>query len=413
LVKAKAGNLMEFFDILFYSYNSLRQRKLRSWLTVLGIVVGITSIVVLVGLVQGLRDYFDNQLSTFGANSIIVMPVNVESSANPVASSWLPSSGKLYMNDYERLKKIPDVETITPVITSRASVIYKDQTISSSIIGIDPEVYQQSVATLKIQKGRFLTSADRNSVVIGASMANETFDEDVLLSSSIIIGDSEYRVVGILNKTGTSFTNLDSSILMPIDEARVLFADVLADEEIHAIRITVIEGANITEVADRVETEMLAAHRVNEDSKDFGVITSDFINTQLDTVTGLLSLFLGGIAGISLLVGGVGIANTMFMSVAERKKEIGILKSIGATESEISNLFLVESSIIGLAGGFFGVSLAYLLAVTITLISGINVNIELLVVIGAVTFSGFVGIISGMYPARSAARLDPVEALSG
>ncbi|MFH1785034.1 MAG: ABC transporter permease [Candidatus Micrarchaeota archaeon] len=404
---------MKFFDLVFYSFNSLKQRKLRSWLTVLGIVVGITSIVVLVGLVQGLRDYFDSQLSSFGARSIVVLPVNVETSANPAASAWLPSNGKLFMKDYERLKRIPDIETITPVLIGRVSVDYKNQSISSSVLGVDPEIYKQTVGTVEIDKGRFLESSDQKSIIVGSSIANDTFDEDILLSSTLKISGADFRVVGILEKSGASFTNIDSSILMPIDEARIIFGDILADKEVHSIRITVVEDANISEVAERVEYEMFAAHRVTEDNKDFGVITSDFINNQLDEVTGILSIFLGGVASISLIVGGVGIANTMFMSVAERKREIGILKSIGARESEILHLFLVESSMIGIAGGFFGVVLAYLISGVITLVSGINVSILPLVVFGAVFFSGVVGIISGAYPAKSAAKLDPVEALGG
>ena len=158
---------------------------------------------------------------------------------------------------------------------------------------------------------------------------------------------------------------------------------------------------------------MLAAHRVTEDNKDFSVITSDFINQQLDQVTGILSIFLGGVASIALLVGGVGIANTMFMSVAERKREIGILKSIGAREEEILRLFLVESSIIGFAGGFFGLVLAYILSYLITFLSGVTVIIDPSIVIGAILFSATVGVISGVFPAKQAAELDPVEALTG
>lgn len=403
---------MNLIDLILYSFNSLRQRKIRSWLTVLGIVVGITAIVVLVGLVQGLRDNFNSQLSTFGSRSIVVLPVNIESSANPAAASWLPSNGKLFMKDYERLKRIPDIESLTPVITGRTTLQFNDKEITSSVLGIDPGPYLKSIGTLEIEKGRFLQPNDQHSIVIGALVANDTFGESVSLGSTILISGSPYRVVGILNKSGSSFSNIDSAILVQIDEAREIFSNVLGDKEIHMIRLTAKEGVNLSGVSSRIEDEMLAAHRVTEDQKDFSVITSDFINKELDNVTGILAIFLGGVASISLLVGGVGIANTMFMSVTERKREIGILKSIGAREEEIWHLFLVESSIIGIAGGFLGLALAYALSYLITILSGVRVSIEPLVVFGAITFSAGIGMISGVFPAKQAAKLDPVEALS-
>jgi len=399
--------------MFFYSLNALRQRSIRSWLTVLGIVIGITSIVILIGLVQGLRDYFTQQLSTFGARTIVVLPVNIGGGSNPSASSFLPSNGKLFMKDYDRLKRIPGIEDITAVITGRATIGYKDKLITSSVLGVDAGTYSQTSGTITISKGRFLEPADKRSVVIGSSVGNDSFKEEIRLSSLLNISGEQFRVVGILNKTGSSFSNLDTAIFIPLDEARQMFADVLADKEVSTIRISVREDADINDVASRIEDEMLAAHRVSEDNKDFGVVTADFINKQLDTVTGMLGLFLGGVASISLLVGGVGIANTMYMSVAERRREIGILKSLGAREREIEKLFLVESSMIGISGGIIGLAIAYTLGFLITLVSGIMVSISPLVVSGAIVFSAGVGIVSGFFPARDAARMDPVEALSG
>jgi len=403
---------MKLDDMFFYSLNALRQRSIRSWLTILGIVVGITAIVVLIGLVQGLRNYFTDQLATFGSNSIIILPVNLQSGANPSASSYLPSNGKLFMKDYDRIKGIPGIETITPIINSRATVQYKDTPITTSVLGVDPVAYLNSVTSMKISKGRFLQPADQKSVVIGFTVSNDTFPDQVPLSATLNISGDSYRVVGILNKSGSSFSNLDSSIMIPFDEARTMFQDVMADREISMIRITVKDGESVKDVATRIEDTMLAAHRVTEDTKDFSVITSDFINQQLDSVLGILGLFLGGVASISLVVGGIGIANTMFMSVTERRREIGILKSLGAREIEIERLFLVESSMIGMAGGFLGLVIAYGLGFIITLVSGVDVAISPLVVLGAISFSAIVGIISGLFPARQAARLDPVEALT-
>ncbi len=403
---------MKLDDMFFYSLNALRQRSIRSWLTILGIVVGITAIVVLIGLVQGLRNYFTDQLATFGSNSIIILPVNLQSGANPSASSYLPSNGKLFMKDYDRIKGIPGIETITPIINGRATVQYKDTPITTSVLGVDPVAYLNSVTSMKIYKGRFLQSADQKSVVIGFTVSNDTFKDEVPLSATLNISGESYRVVGILNKSGSSFSNLDSSIIIPFDQAKVMFQDVLADREISMIRITVKDGESVKDVASRIEDTMLAAHRVTEDDKDFSVITSDFINQQLDSVLGILGLFLGGVASISLVVGGIGIANTMFMSVTERRREIGILKSLGAREIEIERLFLVESSMIGMAGGFLGLVIAYGLGFIITLVSGVDVAISPLVVLGAISFSAIVGIISGLFPARQAARMDPVEALT-
>jgi putative ABC transport system permease protein len=402
---------MKLSDMFFYSFNALRQRSLRSWLTVLGIVVGITSIILLIGLVQGLRDYFTAQISTFGSRTVVVMPVNIEGGAG--GSSFMPSSGKLFMKDYERLKRIPEVEEITAVISGRATIGFKDKEVTTSVMGIQADTFYQTVGSLVLAKGRFLQPADQGSVVIGATMANDTFGGEIPLSSTLRISGQDFRVVGILNKSGSSFSPSDSAVFIPFSMAQAMFEGILSDKEISLIRLKVQDGANMTEAAERITDEMLAAHRVNADSKDFSVITSDFINKQLDTVTGMLGLFLGGVAGVSLIVGGVGIANTMFMSVTERRREIGILKSLGAKETEIERLFLVESSLIGMGGGAIGILLAYLFAFTITLLSGVGVHIEPLVVMGAVGFSATVGIISGVFPARQAALLDPVEALSG
>jgi len=403
---------MKLEDMFFYSLNALRQRSIRSWLTILGIVVGITAIVVLIGLVQGLRNYFTDQLSTFGSNTIIILPINLESGANPSASSYLPSNGKLFMKDYDRIKGIPGIDTITPIINERATIQYKSQSITSSVLGVDPAAYQSTVGSMRINKGRFLEPSDKNSVVIGFTVSNDTFKEEVPLSANLNISGDTYRVVGILNKSGSSFSTSDSAIIIPFDQAKNLFKDLLAEREISMIRLTVKDGADVKDVATRIEDTMLAAHRVTEQNKDFSVVTADFINKQLDSVLGILGLFLGGVAGISLVVGGIGIANTMFMSVTERRREIGILKSLGAREIEIERLFLVESSMIGMAGGLLGLLLAYGLGFLITLIAGVDVAISPLVVLGAISFSAVVGIISGFFPARQAARLDPVEALT-
>ncbi len=395
--------------MVLYSLNALSQRSLRSWLTVFGIVMGITAIVTLIGLVQGLKENILEELEGFGPTTIIVIPRNVGSGGS-FASAYMPSSGKLYMDDYHQLERISEIEYITPVITGRNNIEYNDDLSSISIFGVDPVVFKQTAGTLEVESGRFLTDNDRRSLVVGSDIAKNSFDKEIRVGSNVKLGGKQYNVAGILKKTGSSSFNVDEIVFIQFDEAEDLFSNVLAKDEINAIRMTLEEGSNMSDVTDEVERIMMSSHHVTEDEKDFGVVTPEFINEQIENITSVLTVFLGAISGVSLLVGGIGIANTMFMSVMERRKEIGILKAMGAKESEIMDMFLVESSMIGAAGGGLGLLIAILLCLLLGFF-GVPVSISPFVAAGAMIFSGVVGIISGTVPAKRAAKLDPVVAL--
>ncbi len=401
---------MKLTDMFSYSLNALRYGKVRSWLTVLGIVVGISTIVILIGLVQGLSDDITAELEGFGSNTIVITPISA-SGIGAAASAFMPTKGKLYMKDYERIKRLGSVEYITPVIQGRTYAKYKKDELSVSVIGTDPEVFKQTTGILELEEGRFLTDADRKSVVVGSNIAKEQFDEEVRVASVIYISDERYTVVGVLKKTGSAFTNLDDVLFIPFEEAEDMFSDIMAEDEITAIRLTVKEGEDPEEVAEEIDDILMAAHRVTEDEKDFSVISAAFINEQLESITSILSLFMGAIAGISLIVGGVGISNTMFTSVIERTREIGMLKSVGATEEEIQRLFLIESSLIGFFGGLVGLVFAFLIIILIDLSGYVPAVFIPWVAAGALIFSAVVGIIAGVLPARQAAKLDPIEAL--
>jgi putative ABC transport system permease protein len=327
------------------------------------------------------------------------------------ATSFMPTKGRLYMRDYERVKRVGGIDYITPAVTGRTTAKYKKDEITVSIMGVEPDVFPHIAGTLEVEEGRFLTGTDRKAVVIGNNIAKERFDEDVGVSSVLYISGERYIVVGVLKKTGTSFTNFDDVIFMPFDEAQNMFSSTMAKDEINGIRLTVREGEDADAIADEINDILLAAHHVTEDDKDFSVITATFINERLNEVTGTLSIFMGAIAGIALVVGGVGISNTMFMSVLERTREIGVLKAIGATEWEIQKLFLVESSMIGFLGGFAGLCIAFVLILLISALAGIPAVFIPWVAAGALLFSAVVGILAGVFPARQASRLDPVESL--
>ena len=399
---------MKLSDMVSYSLNALQYRKLRSWLTVLGIVVGIATIVILIGLVQGLKDDITEELEGFGASTIIVTP---RSTSTVVGSSFMPTQGKLYLNDYERIKRLGAIEYITPVIIGRTYADYRDHELTLSVYGIYPEVFKQTTDSVELESGRFLTDADRKSVVIGYNIAHDLFDDELQVSSKLYLSGEPYTVVGVLKKTGSAFTSFDDAVFIPFEEAETMFSDTMAEDEVTAIRITVKEDEDPEEVSDEIETILLAAHHVTEDEKDFSIVTSAFINQQLDSITELLTLFMGAIAGIALIVGGVGISNTMFMSILERTKEIGTIKALGATPTEIERLFLVESSLIGLIGGFAGLILAFALIWVIDASGIAAATFVPWVAFGALAFSVIIGIAAGVFPARQGARLDPIEAL--
>jgi len=399
---------MKLSDMVSYSFNALQYRKLRSWLTVLGIVVGIATIVILIGLVQGLKDDITEELQGFGANTIVISPRSVTTAA---PSSFIPTKGKLYMNDYERVKRIGSIEYITPIIMGRTYADYRDEELTVSIYGAYPVLFDQTPESTELESGRKLTDADRKSAVIGNNIAHELFDDELQVSSKLYLSGEKFTVVGVMEKTGSSFTSFDDAVFIPFDEAETMFRDSLAEDEISAIRITVKEGEDPEEVADEMEIILLSAHRVSEDEKDFTIVTSAFINEQLESITGVLTIFMGAIAGIALIVGGVGISNTMFMSILERTKEIGTIKAIGATQSDIERMFLVESSLIGLVGGLAGLAIAFVLILIIDFSGLVPATFIPWVAFGALAFSVMIGIIAGVFPARQAARLDPIEAL--
>ena len=399
-------NLKEMVD---FSIRSLVHQKLRSFLTVLGIIVGISSVILLVGLVQGLKSDVLAQLEDFGPRTIVITPVSTSAGGGfGAASQFEPTSGKLFEKDYERVKRIPEIQSITKVIIGSTTITYKNESISGSVFGIEAGLFDDTVP-VEIESGRFLEASDRGVAGIGADIA-DGFDEKVRTQANLYMGGKRFKVIGILKPTGNSIAPIDNVVFIAFDDAKELFNRSLLPNEISAIRLTLKEGSNVTAIAQEIEDIMLASHRVSEDEKDFGVISPEFINSRFTSILDLITLFLGAIASVSLIVGGIGISNTMFMSVLERRREIGTMKAVGATTKQIRDLFLVESSIIGLAGGILGLTVAVLLGFIISLF-GITFIFDIPVMVGALLFSIAVGLISGTFPAMEAAKVDAIVAL--
>jgi putative ABC transport system permease protein len=328
---------------------------------------------------------------------------------SPAFAFYVPTKGKLWEKDYEKLKKIAGIELISKVIGNRASVTYKDETVTATVGGVEPSIFEQISTSMKIKEGRFLRDGDRHAAVLGGSIAEDTFSEDVKVGQDIKIGEEKFRVVGILEKTGSSMSQLDNYIFVTFDDGKELFRNIMAENEITIIRMKVSPGYDVEEVGETVKEVMRASHRVGEGEEDFSVITPKYINEQVDSVIGTLSLLVGAVAGIGLIVGGIGISNTMFTSVLEKTQEIGTLKAIGMKKGEIVMLFLIEAGIIGLVGGVIGIIIAFISSILISFITPVVILPE--VIVGAAVFAFVVGLVAGAIPAKNAAEIPAAESL--
>lgn len=401
---------MNLGEMVIYSLDYLRHHKLRTFLTVLGIVVGITSVILLVGLVQGLKADILEQLEDFGPRTIIISPASASGGGGaPGASQFMPTKGKLFEKDYERIRRLPNIASITKVISSQATLTFKNESISGTVYGIEAGLFDDSVP-VEVESGRFLEDTDRGVAGLGYGIATG-FKDDVQTQSNIYVSGQKFKVVGVLKETGNSFAPVDSVVFISIDDARELFNRSLLPGEISAIRLTLKEGSDVDADAEWITDQMIASHRVTNETKDFTIITPKFINDRFNTVFDLLTLFLSAIASISLIVGGIGIMNTMFMSVLERRREIGTMKAIGASTEQIRNLFIVESAMLGFAGGIIGLLSAVGIAYALIFFFNLTFVFDPLVIGGSIAFSITLGLISGTKPAIDAAKIDPIEAL--
>jgi len=399
---------MQHLDLLKYSIKNLTSRKLRSYLTILGIVIGIAAIVTLISVAQGVNDFIMDQLGMLGGNWISIMPGSMHQMMSMGGAG--ASTGRLTTNDGEALRSIPGVDDIMYELQiMRMPVQYKNETATVTGGGWNAVVFKFS-SLLQVGEGRSFKDNERHVVVIGGTVANDIFKTKINVNQIIKIGDNNFRVVGILKKSGGLSSTTSGMIAMPLEDARELLGEQRTSNQVDELGVLVSEGYDPEKVGEQVRLKLRQLHHVDEDNEDFTVMTPESISSIVSTITGTLELFLSGIAGIALLVGGIGIANTMFMSVMERTKEIGVLKAIGATDNIVLEMFLLEASIIGLVGGILGLVLAGLATLLLNYF-GVPTAISPELAIFGLLFSVIVGAVSGFFPARRASQLMPVEAL--
>jgi putative ABC transport system permease protein len=416
---------MRFRYIVKLSAISFTQKKLRSWLTILGIVIGVAAVVSILSLSTGARQVITSQLGGLGADIVTVSPGF--SRAQGFGGGGFGEGGggtsqnaNLTTRDLQAIKSVPGIKAVDGMISDRLDVSYLTQTATVSVEGVDPLAWRE-MTTSSLESGRYLTPGDGNSVVLGYRIANTLFKEPVLLNSQITIEGKPFRVVGMLQQSG-GFGGSDNNIIMPIDAARTVVTSIPSNQ-FSSIQVQVADVNAVNDTTNAIESKLLIIRHVTESTKDFTVSSAQSIQQSISGVLGTLSLFLAGIAAISLLVGAIGIANTMFMSVMERTKQIGILKALGTTNFEIMQLFMMEAAIVGLIGGLLGVFAGFIvsgligeLGVSVISVGGRGGNMSLSVItpelaLLAVGFSVAIGVVAGLLPARRASKLQPTAAL--
>jgi putative ABC transport system permease protein len=418
---------MKLVDLIKLSMKNLSQRGLRSWLTILGIVIGVASVVAILSVGAGMQQSVSAQLGGLGSDVVYILP-GFERAARSafggiVASRLTGTTITLTQNDLQTVKSTLGVIVVNGVVAGRASVQYFGENASVQIYGVDP-LATKEISTVDVEAGRNLVAGDVNVIVVGNRVANEMFKKPLTLNSQVSINGKIFRVVGILERSGGMAGGLiyDNAIFMTTTAARSVLTNI-GTSEFSVIQFKVESLEKLDEIVDEVEKRLMISRHVTEETKDFTIISSKSVQETVSSVINTLNLFLAGIAAISLVVGGIGIANTMFMSVMERTRQIGTLKALGATNLEVMELFLFESAMIGLVGGILGIFAGFIASGAVAELgirmmgmgmartSTSMVLITPQLILFAIGFSIAIGAFSGLLPARRAAQLQPVEAL--
>ncbi|OGC79891.1 hypothetical protein A3K01_04175 [candidate division WWE3 bacterium RIFOXYD1_FULL_43_17] len=378
--------------------SALALNKIRTFLTMLGVIIGVFSVVSLVAVVQGFQNYITDQFSALGSNLILVTP-SVGEGQDP-SRAFMGNKLSLKNVDTINLYVGDKISVITPSIRIAKTAEYKTKTYASTVVGGNYQSY--SVYGLETDTGSYYTKSDDSKkasvVFISSDVKKELFGDRNPVGEKIKIENTNFEVLGVAKPKGGNF---DDRIFMPDTSLKAVFNI----EALSSIALKANEGLDVDEVMREVKVALLKDMKID----DFSVVTQKDVLSSIDQILGVLSSALAAVAGISLLVGGIGIMNIMLVSVTERTQEIGLRKALGATSKNIGRQFLAEAIFISLGGGMVGLLLGYLS--TLAVASFINATIPWWAVALAMGFSIFVGVVFGTYPALSASKKDPIEAL--
>ncbi|MDY6785020.1 MAG: ABC transporter permease [Cyanobacteriota bacterium] len=402
---------MNFAESLKMASTTLVNNKLRSALTMLGIVIGNSSVIAMVGIGQGAQRLAAEQFETLGPNVLFVVPGSEEARQTTFE---LPKT--LVLSDAEAIaEQVPTVAEVAPQLSFSQVITYRDRNTNKLVIGTTPEFL--TVRSFEVAKGRFVSDLDlqRNNRVaaIGSEIAEKFFGTEDPIGKRIRIKNVGFEVVGVMESKGSFLgTNQDDTVYVPLTtmSSQLVGRTSPYGLEVSWINVSAKDEESIRAARFQIENLLRLRHNITGED-DFGVQSQKDILTIVNTVTSGLTAMLAAIAGISLLVGGIGVMNIMLVSVTERTQEIGLRKAIGARERDILEQFLIEAVILSVAGGAIGTMLGVSGTLLVGLFSPLKPSVSLPAILLAVSVSGGIGLFFGVFPARRAAKLDPIVAL--
>lgn len=403
---------MLFSESFMMALTSLYANKMRSLLTMLGIIIGVGAVIALVSVGMGVRSNVTSSIASLGSNMLIISPGASNKGGVRGAAG---SRQTLKYDDAKAIKsKVKDIDYVSPTVQTSYQIVYGNQNWNTTVEGVTPEF--MSIRSLSVSNGSFISTNDlekRNRVaVIGTTVAENLFDEKNPVGQNIRINNQPYKVIGLLTSKGQSSMGQDQDdmIYVPLTTA---MERMLGITYVQSINVQVSDSTKMDQVQENIETLLRQRHHLTAGNKedDFTVRNLTSLMETVSQSTSMLTLLLGAIAGISLLVGGIGIMNIMMVSVTERTREIDIRKALGATFMNIMTQFLIESMVIGVIGGLIGILVGIGASQLISKFGNFTTVITATPIIVSFAFSVGIGLFFGIYPARKAAKLDPIEAL--
>lgn len=402
---------MLFKESVRIALNALTANKLRSILTMLGIIIGVGAVIAMVSVGLGVKQNITNSIASLGSNMLIVMP---GSSNTGGVRSAAGSRTTLKYEDAVAIKsKIKNIDYVSPTVQRSFQVVNGNQNWNTTVYGVTPEY--MSIRSLAVSAGSFISQSDltkRHRVaVIGTTVASNLYGSKNPVGLNIRVNNQPYKVIGVLESKGQSSMGQDQDdiVIIPLTTA---MERLLGITYVQSVNVQVTSQDKMNLVQEDIEALMRQRHRITGGKEDdFNVRNMTSLMETVSETTSMLTLFLGSVAAISLLVGGIGIMNIMMVSVTERTREIGIRKALGATFKAIMTQFLIESVVIGVIGGLIGIAFGCFASVMIAKFGGFNTVITMSPILLSFSFSVGIGLFFGIYPARKAALLNPIEAL--